>query len=75
MQIFIVYTHPSEDSFTRHIRERFIAGLEQAGHRYIISDLYQMNFRTDISEAEYLREACYRRDIPVPADVRETGEN
>ena len=69
MLVFIVYAHPSEDSFTRHIRDRFIAGLQQAGHRYVLSDLYQMNFQTDISEAEYLREAYYRRDLPVPADI------
>jgi NAD(P)H dehydrogenase (quinone) len=28
-----------------------------------------MNFRTDMSEAEYLREAFYRADLPVPDDV------
>jgi len=69
MRVFIVYAHPSEDSFTRHIRDRFIAGLASAGHDYILSDLYKMNFTTDMSEAEYAREAYYRRDTPVPADV------
>jgi NAD(P)H dehydrogenase (quinone) len=28
-----------------------------------------MNFRTDMSETEYLREAFYRADLPVPDDV------
>jgi NAD(P)H dehydrogenase (quinone) len=28
-----------------------------------------MNFKTDMSEAEYLREAYYKRNAPVPADV------
>ncbi|MCL1931640.1 MAG: NAD(P)H-dependent oxidoreductase [Treponema sp.] len=69
MRVFIVYAHPSEDSFTRQIRERFIAGLESAGHRYTLSDLYAMNFNADMSEAEYLREAYYRRELPIPADV------
>ena len=69
MRVFIVYAHPCEDSFTRDILEQFIAGLEQAGHSYIISDLYKMNFITDMSEAEYLREANYRRETPPPADV------
>ncbi|MDR0456456.1 MAG: NAD(P)H-dependent oxidoreductase [Treponema sp.] len=69
MQAFIVYAHPSEDSFTRHIRDSFMAGLESSGHSYIISDLYKMNFKSDISEAEYLREAHYRREVSVPADV------
>ena len=69
MQVFIVYAHPSEDSLTRSARDQFIQGLETAGHGYIMSDLYKMDFKTDMSEDEYLREAYYRRDIPVPADV------
>jgi len=69
MRIFIVYAHPSEDSFTREIRDSFIAGLESAGHSYVLSDIYKMNFTADISENEYLREAYYRKDAPIPADV------
>ena len=69
MRVFIVYAHPSEDSFTREVRDSFIAGLESAGHCYVLSDLYKMNFKSDMSEDEYLREAYYRRELPVPADV------
>jgi len=69
MNVFIVYAHPSEDSFTRQIKDSFIAGLESAGHCYTLSDLYKMNFNTDMSEAEYLREAYYRGELPIPADV------
>ena len=71
MKVFIVYCHPSEDSLTRHLRDYFIRGLESAGHSYILSDLYKMNFKTDMSEAEYRREAYYRKDLPVPSDVIE----
>ncbi|MDR0669579.1 MAG: NAD(P)H-dependent oxidoreductase [Treponema sp.] len=74
MNVFIVYAHPSEDSFTRRIRDRFIAGLESAGHCYTISDLYRMNFRTDMDEDEYRREAFYRLEAPVPEDVRREQE-
>ena len=69
MRVFIVYAHPSEDSFTRRIRDTFIAGLSAGGHSYTLSDLYKMNFTADMSEAEYLREAYYRRELPIPADV------
>jgi NAD(P)H dehydrogenase (quinone) len=69
MQVFIVYAHPSADSFSRLIRDRFISGLESAGHSYILSDLYKMNFKTDMSEAEYLREAFYKKEEPPPDDV------
>jgi len=71
MKIFIVYAHPSEDSFTRHARDNFIKGLKTGGHSYIISDLYKMNFRTDMSEKEYLREANYKEEINLPDDVIE----
>jgi NAD(P)H dehydrogenase (quinone) len=74
MQVFIVYAHPSEDSFTRHVRDSFIRGLESGGHSYILSDLYKMNFSSDMSEGEYLREAYYREDLPVPGDVRAEQE-
>jgi NAD(P)H dehydrogenase (quinone) len=74
MKVFIVYCHPSTDSLTREVRDSFIAGLEHAGHSYVISDLYAMNFVTDMSEAEYKREAYYRRDLPVPEDVKAEHE-
>lgn len=69
MRVFIVYAHPSEDSFTRELRDSFISGLQSSGHSYILSDLYKMDFKTDMSEKEYLREAYYRGDVPVPSDV------
>jgi len=71
MKVFIVYCHPSEDSFTREVKDSFIAGLENAGHSYILSDLYSMNFTSDMTEDEYKREAHYRRELPVPDDVIE----
>ena len=74
MKVFVVYAHPSADSFCREARDSFIAGLESAGHSWVISDLYAMGFASDMSEAEYLREAHYRREIPVPDDVRREQE-
>jgi len=74
MKVFIVYCHPSHDSLTREIRDSFIAGLESAGHSYILSDLYAMNFASDMSEEEYKREAFYRRDLPLPQDVKAEHE-
>jgi NAD(P)H dehydrogenase (quinone) len=69
MRVLIVYAHPSGDSFTRHVRDSFIKGLVDAGHTYVVSDLYAMGFVTDMSEAEYLREAYYRENEPVPLDI------
>ena len=69
MKVFIVYAHPSEDSFTRHAKDSFIKGLEDAGHSYIISDLYKMGFQTDMSESEYLRESNYNLEVSLHDDV------
>ena len=65
MQVFIVYAHPSENSFTFHVKSSFIKGLNEAGHKVVVSDLYKMGFLTDISEAEYLRESNYI-ETPTP---------
>ena len=69
MKAFIVYCHPSEDSFTRCVRDAFIRGLEDAGHEYVLSDLYKMDVRTDMTEKEYLRDAYYRNTPDLADDV------
>ena len=69
MRVLIVYAHPSEDSFTYHVKNTFIKGLEKSGHLIVISDLYKMGFQTDMSETEYLREANYHETAPLPLDV------
>ncbi len=66
MKVFVVYCHPSENSFTRHLRDAFLRGVVDGGNEYVLSDLYQMGFQGDMSEEEYLREAFYR-NTPDPA--------
>ena len=67
MKVFIVYCHPSEDSLTRILRDEFIKGIVDSGNEYVLSDLYKMGFKTDMTEEEYLRDAYYR-DMPDVAD-------
>ncbi len=69
MKAFIVYCHPSEDSFTRNIRDYFIKGIIDSGNEYILSDLYKMNFQTDMTEKEYLRDANYLNTDDIASDV------
>ncbi len=69
MKVFIVYCHPSEDSFTRHVRDSFIKGILDSGNEYVLSDLYKMNFKTDMTEAEYLRDAYYNEEVELAPDV------
>lgn len=63
MKVFIVYCHPSEDSFTKNLRDSFIKGITDSGNEYVMSDLYAMDFKTDMTEKQYLRDAFYR-DTP-----------
>ncbi len=69
MRVFIVYCHPSEDSFTKNMCDAFIKGVTDSGNEYIISDLYKMGFQTDMTEKEYLRDANYRNTPDVAEDV------
>ena len=69
MKVFIVYCHPSEDSFTRHVRDAFIKGIVDSGQEYVLSDLYKMNFQTDMTESEYLRDAYYNEQPKLAEDV------
>lgn len=71
---FIVYCHPSEQSFTRHVRDSFVWGVADSGNECVVSDLYKMNFKTDMSEAEYLRDSQYLTTPEVADDVRAEQE-
>lgn len=69
MQVLVVYCHPSENSFTSIVKNSFMKGLEDAGHTYVISDLYKEGFQPVMSEREYLREGFYRADMSVSQEV------
>ena len=69
MKVFIVYCHPSEDSFTRNIRDAFIKGITDGGNEYVMSDLYAMDFKSDITEDQYLRDANYKNTPFAEEDV------
>lgn len=67
--VHIVYTHPSDQSFTREVLDAFVGGLEDSGHTYTISDLYEMDFHTELTLGEYQRESGYHAGAPVHDDV------
>lgn len=69
MNVFIVYAHPSTNSFTCQILESLQKGLKAAGHEVEISDLYQMSFQSDMTEDEYKREGLLDVTIPIPDDI------
>ncbi len=69
MKVFVVFCHPDEESFTHNVYEKFVEGLKRSGHEILVSDLYKMNLKTDLSKEEYIRETNYRADSPVAEDV------
>ena len=71
MKIQIIYCHPSKKSYTFEILEQLKSNLEKEELEYEISDLYSMNFKTDMTEEEYEREGFANIDLPIPNDVKE----
>lgn len=69
MNAFIVYCHPSRNSFTHMVKESFIKGLEEVGHTYQVSDLYADGFNPVMTEEEYIREGFYQLEKPLSEDV------
>ncbi|MFE5617376.1 NAD(P)H-dependent oxidoreductase [Streptomyces sp. NPDC056470] len=67
--VHVVYTHPAEQCFTREVLDAFLGGLDDAGHTHTVSDLYAMEFRPELTSAEYERESGRRPDAPVPDEV------
>lgn len=69
MNILIVYTHPSRKSYTFQILEKLKSTILKQNWNLEISDLYESNFESDMSEEEYEREGFAKLDLPISADV------
>lgn len=69
MHIYILFAHPSKNSFSRSVLDAFTKGLKEAGHTYEIGDLYESDFQSEMDEAQYFRETSGDPNLPVPRDV------
>jgi len=69
MHVYIVFAHPTRDSFTGAVLESFLSGLEAAGHTHEVGDLYRMDFVCDMDVGQYRRERGDDPGAPVPEDV------
>lgn len=56
MNILIVYAHPSNKSYTYKVLQTLLKALKTDNHQVEISDLYKMEFQSDMTEEEYERE-------------------
>ncbi|WP_420571342.1 NAD(P)H-dependent oxidoreductase [Kordia sp.] len=70
MNVLIIYCHPSKKSYTHHILSQLEETLKRESIQFQISDLYAMNFQTDMSEAEYEREGFANLELSIPEDVQ-----
>ena len=69
MHVYVVFAHPSHESFTYEVLQEFLGGLEEGGHTYELGDLYEMNFQADMDLDQYNRETGGDPAAPVPDDV------
>ena len=70
MHVYILFTHPSKESFNRHVLEAFVKGLRDSGHTFEVNDLYDTNFKSEMDSDQYLREVGLDPDAPIPHDVK-----
>lgn len=70
MKIQIIYCHPSKKSYTYEILQQLISSLEKENLEYAVSDLYAMNFQSDMNSVEYEREGFANLSLPIPDDVK-----
>ncbi|WPO78774.1 NAD(P)H-dependent oxidoreductase [Flavobacterium sp. KACC 22761] len=69
MNILIIYSHPSKKSYTFQVLERLKSVILKQNWNLEISDLYEMNFQSDMSAEEYEREGFAKLDLPISEDV------
>ncbi|MEM0575812.1 NAD(P)H-dependent oxidoreductase [Flavobacterium polysaccharolyticum] len=70
MNILVIFCHPSKKSYTFQILEQIKAEIYKQKHSVKVSDLYEMNFQSDMTEQEYEREAFSNFDNEIPNDVK-----
>ena len=69
MNILIVYSHPSEKSYTFQVLQQLKSMISKQNWNLEISDLYAMNFQSDMSAEEYDREGFGKTNLPISEDV------
>jgi NAD(P)H dehydrogenase (quinone) len=56
------------------VLKQLVNALQKENHHVEISDLYDMNFQTDMTEQEYEREGFAKIDLPVSDDIAKEHE-
>lgn len=69
MNVLIIYCHPSQNSYTHDVFTQLTEEIQKMNWSLEVSDLYAMNFRSDMTEEEYTREAFSNTSLAIPEDV------
>jgi len=69
MNILIIYSHPSKKSYTYQVLKQLQSVIKKEKWDIEISDLYAMNFQSDMTEQEYEREGFAQKELPIPKDI------
>lgn len=70
MNVLIIYCHPSKESYTYEVLSQLKKTLKNESIKFQISDLYEMDFQTEMTEQEYKREGLLNLDLPISPDVK-----
>lgn len=70
MHVYILFAHPSKNSFNGMVLEAFTCGLRDGGYTYEVGDLYKMGFNSEMDLDRYEREIGLDPKAPIPTDVK-----
>lgn len=69
MNVLIIFCHPSRNSYTYHILQHLKEELINKKCSVEISDLYAIDFQSDMTEKEFEREGGGKIELPISQDV------
>jgi NAD(P)H dehydrogenase (quinone) len=67
MKVLLVFAHPEPKSLSASLRDVAIHELEAAGHEVRVSDLFAMNWKSEVDRADFPALAAGERLLPVVA--------
>lgn len=69
MRVYVLFCHPTRQSFTGEVLAAFTDSLREAGHEVDLHDLYASGWQTDLDPGQYARETSHDETRPLPPDV------
>jgi len=74
MEVLIIYCHPSQKSYTYQVLNQLKETLKKEKINFQVSDLYKIDFQSDMTEQEYMREGLLDFNKSISIDVLKEQE-